>query len=103
MRIGSLPRMGDQPRSARAAARSAGRTPLHAMRYDLTVGVWFKRYGLPSDTSTVGLTESVAMISRASESGNAMAPLAAIGRTFVAKITVGARLMTTRAESYDAV
>src|SRR5689334_17712949 len=43
IRIGSLPRTGDQPSSARAAARSAGRTPLRAIRYDFTVGVWFSR------------------------------------------------------------
>src|SRR5439155_11379269 len=42
MRIGSLPRIGDQPSRARLAARSAARTPLHAMTYDLTVGVWFR-------------------------------------------------------------
>src|ERR1044072_2502107 len=89
MRIGSLPRTGDQPSSARAAARSAGRTPLQAIRYDFTVGVWLRRYGLPSETRTVGLTESVLAINRASESGSAMAPLAAMGRTFIAKTTAG--------------
>src|SRR3954462_15790355 len=99
MRMGNLPRTGDQPSSARAAARSAVRTPLHAMRYDFTIGVWFRRYGLPSDTSTVGFTESVSAMRRASESGRAMLPLAAIGRTFMAKITVGARPITKRAES----
>src|SRR5574341_1715804 len=102
MRMGNLPPMGDHPSSARAAARSAGRTPLHAMMYDFTVGVWFSRYGLPSATSTDGFTESVTVIRRASESGSAMNPLPEIGRTFAAKMTVGTRLMTTRAESYDA-
>src|SRR5262245_15340458 len=99
MRIGSLPPIGDQPSSARAAARSAGRTPLQATRYDFTVGVWLKRYGLPSATSTVGFTESVSEMRRASESGSAMNPLPEIGRTLAAKITVGARPITTRAES----
>ena len=99
MRIGSLPRIGDQPSRARLAARSAARTPLHAMTYDLTVGVWFRRYGLPSDTRTVGFCESVTVMSRASESGNAMFPLEEIGRTFVANTTVGDRAITTRAES----
>src|SRR5207247_1932802 len=74
MRLGSLPRIGDRPSSARLAARSAARTPLQAMRYDFTVGAWFNRYGLPRETSTVGLAESVAMMSRAIESGRAMVP-----------------------------
>src|SRR6185436_16925736 len=102
MRIGSLPPIGDQPSSARAAAFSATRALLQATRYDFTVGVWLRRYGLPSATSTVGLAESVTVISRASESGNAMKPRPEMGRTLAAKITVGARPIMTRAESYDA-
>src|SRR5688572_25760180 len=103
IRIGSFPRIGAQPTSARAAARSAARTPLHAIMYDFTVGVWFKRYGLPRETSTVGFSESVTVMSRASESGSAMLPFQAMGRTFAANTAIGARAMVARAESYDAV
>src|SRR6266545_4431153 len=99
MRIGRCPRIGDHPSSARPAARSAARTPLQAIRYDFTVGVWFNRYGLPSESRTVGFTESVAMISRAIESGRAMVPRPETGRTLAANTTVGARAITARAES----
>src|SRR5205823_5774584 len=43
--------------------------------YDFTVGVWFSRYGLPSETRTVGFCESVTVMSRASEEGEATARL----------------------------
>src|SRR5207247_92335 len=41
--IGSLPVIGTFPRSASATARSEARTPLQAIRYDRTVGVWVRR------------------------------------------------------------
>src|SRR2546427_8466439 len=101
MRIGRWPVIGDRPSSARAAARSEARTPLHASRYDLTVGAWFRRYGLPNEISTVGLRESVTVMSCASESGSAMLPRPEIGRTPDANTTFGLRAITVRAESYD--
>src|SRR5258705_12897283 len=101
MRMGSFPPIGAQPSSARLTARSEPRTPLHATRYDFTVGAWLSRYGLPSDTSSVGFAESVAAIKRASESGSAIVPRPEIGRTLAANTTVGALAIAVRAESYD--
>ena len=59
------------------------------------------RYGLPSETSTVGRAESVAVISRTSESGIVMVPRDVIGRTWATKTTRSSRAMVARAESYD--
>src|SRR4029077_18903525 len=95
--------MGTRPSRANAAARSDARTPLHAMRYDFTVGVWFSKYGLPSETRTVGRVESVTVIRAASESGGGMVTRAEGGRTLAANTVPGARAITARAESYESV
>src|SRR5256885_16869205 len=89
MRIGRWPLIGDRPSRARAAARSEARTPLQASRYDFTVGVWLRRYGLPKEISTEGLSESVTIMSCASESGSAMLPRHEMGRTPAANTTAG--------------
>src|SRR5256714_12948158 len=81
MRIGRWPLIGDRPSRARAAARSEARTPLQASRYDFTVGGWVRRYGLPKEISTEGLSESVTIMRCASESGSAMVPRHEMGRT----------------------
>src|SRR5436853_4717632 len=99
--MGRCPMIGTLPSSASATARSEARTPLHAIRYDLAAGVWFRRYGLPSETRTVGRAASVAVMSCASESGRTMLPRDEIGRTFATNTVVGARAITVRAESYD--
>src|SRR5437016_8886286 len=99
--MGRCPMIGTLPSSASATARSEARTPLHAIRYDLAAGVWFRRYGLPSETRTVGRAASVAVMSCASESGRAMLPRHEIGRTLAPNTVVGDRALTVRAESYD--
>src|SRR5437879_13001139 len=103
MRIGRCPEIGDRPSSARAAARSDARTPLQASRYDLTEGVWFRRYALPNEISTAGLSVSVTMMSCASECGRAMLPRHEICRTPDVNTTLGLRAITVRAESYVGV
>src|SRR5260370_31748831 len=86
--------------SARAAARSAARTPLQAIRNDRTAGVWLKRYGLPSETRTVGRVASVTLISSARESGRATVPRPESGPPLAADTGAGARAVTARAETY---
>src|SRR5260370_8557130 len=95
--------MAIRPSSARAAARSDARTPLHAIRNERTLGVWLKRYGLPSETRTVGRVASVRLMSSARESGSAIVPRPESGRTLAANTVAGERAIRARAESYDAL
>src|SRR5256885_15598242 len=97
--MGRCPVIGTRPSRASATARSDARTSLQATRYDFTVGAWFNKYGLPSETRTVERVESVALIRAASESGRALVPRPERGRTLAANTVPGARAIPGRAES----
>ena len=91
--------IGAAPASARATARSATAFERQAIRYEPTSGRPPMRYGLPSETRTVGRSRAVRAMSAVSAAGRPIAPRPAIGRSAVAKTAVGLRRSAAAAES----